>query len=580
MLLEDSGLEVSMFGELLVCWNGRTLFLRGRGIDRVFARLLLFPCGVSNEELLAEISPGGGSNSLHQSLSLLRKVLGEELAPRLEVKNQWVRFDTQGARIDVTRFDNALKSGAIEEANALYTAPLLSKWTEPWAVKERRQRADLLAERLRDLAERTLPEEAGRIWRRYAELRPQEERGWRRCAEAYLAMGEATLARNALKDFEAVARRGSLTVSASMMLLLQEAQTPIMGDDRLPYETILSRPVEHELGAALARHDAIVVLQGPRQSGKSVVLARALQRVRMDATRVVRTDLSLLEEGDLVSFDILSRRLSEFLADRLDLPPMGSGLSLPPAAQLEKYLRGNILLPDVPRLVWAIDDVDRVFGRAFDEDFFRMFRRWHGLRTQEPDGPFARLCVVLVCATEARLYLRNPNTSPFNVVQPYVVGDFTSDEVRAVLQSHGVTLTQSEFDSLRHLIGGHPALVNRAAQALRDRRLSVEVLSREALHEDGAFGGEARRFFARIRQEEELSTLCRKLLEDKLLDREGFWKLRSAGVATGTDVSSARFRCGLYERVLQEWLTAPPEPAVPVSTPPERLRESASRSHR
>ena len=42
------------------------------------------------------------------------------------------------------------------------------------------------------------------------------------------------------------------------------------------------------------------------------------------------------------------------------------------------------------RLVWALDDVDRLFTRPFGSEVLALLRAWHNERALDPGGPWSR----------------------------------------------------------------------------------------------------------------------------------------------------------------------------------------------
>src|SRR5436305_284472 len=78
---------------------------------------------------------------------------------------------------------------------------------------------------------------------------------------------------------------------------------PVGGAVPLGSRYYVVRPTDAKLAAAIARQDSIVLVKGPRQVGKTSLLARGLQQARQAGMRVVLTDLDMLNAGHLASAD-------------------------------------------------------------------------------------------------------------------------------------------------------------------------------------------------------------------------------------------------------------------------------------
>src|SRR5207248_7688922 len=81
----------------------------------------------------------------------------------------------------------------------------------------------------------------------------------------------------------------------------------------------IERPVDGAFMAALARRDSIILLKGPRQVGKTSLLARGLSRARETGARVALTDLQKLTTEQLASADALFFTVAEMMAEELEL---------------------------------------------------------------------------------------------------------------------------------------------------------------------------------------------------------------------------------------------------------------------
>src|SRR5258706_12831075 len=81
----------------------------------------------------------------------------------------------------------------------------------------------------------------------------------------------------------------------------------------------IDRPSDEELRHAIAHRDYTILIKGPRQMGKTSLLARGLQQAREAGAKVVLTDFQKLNAADLKSVASFFRILSEIVADPLEL---------------------------------------------------------------------------------------------------------------------------------------------------------------------------------------------------------------------------------------------------------------------
>ncbi len=368
----------------------------------------------------------------------------------------------------------------------------------------------------------------------------------------------------------------------------------------------LEREADAPFAAALLRGDSIVLVKGPRQVGKSSLLARGLEAARLAGARVVLTDLQKLDALHLASEAALLLALAQLIAAQLDLdtPPEAAwNPRWSPHLNFEQFLRREVLgtlqsgdrgsaegntgvkecgsvaaersgspplhhstspsLPHSPLtthhspvLVWALDEMDRLFERDFGPDFFALLRAWHNERAFDPDSCWVRLTLAIACSTEPHLFITDPDHSPFNVGTRLALEDFTPDQVRELNRRHGAPLrTEAELERFVALVGGHPYLVQRGLHELAAGGWGVAWLETAAGREEGPFAGPLRRLLRALSREPELAAALREALAAGACpDLRAFYRLRSAGVLLGDAPHSVRPRCGVYRDFLTRHL--------------------------
>ncbi len=324
----------------------------------------------------------------------------------------------------------------------------------------------------------------------------------------------------------------------------------------------IARETDGMFFAAMARRDSIVLVKGPPQVGKTSLLARGAQQARESGATVVLTNLRSINNQTLSSSDHLLLSLAEQIADTLDLESAPHKLwnsFLGPSANFQRYLQRHVLEKLDRPFVWVIDDVDELFSCDNKVEIFALFRWLHNLRAYEPDGPWMRLTLALAYATEAHLFITDPNQSPFNVGTHFTLEDFTQKQVSDLNKHYGGLLTsEREISRYFELIGGHPYLTQRGLYQMYQQRIDLEVVNAKADHDDGIFGNHLRHMWFALERDKDLCDAMRRLLQGQKdpipLTTETFYRLRSAGILTGDSPVDAQPRCELYARYLKKRL--------------------------
>jgi DNA-binding SARP family transcriptional activator len=317
----------------------------------------------------------------------------------------------------------------------------------------------------------------------------------------------------------------------------------------------VERTTDAEFRAAVERRDTIVRIQGPRQMGKTSLLARGLQHARESGARVVLTDFQALDSADLTSVERLLPALAGWIADQLDLDVLPSQSWKPhlgASVNFERYLRREVLDRIEAPLVWGLDEVDRLFPYDSGSQVFGLFRSWHNRRGLDPAGPWDRLSLAMAYATEAHLFITDLNQSPFNVGTRLALSDFDVAQVADLNQRHGSPLqSDAEVERYHRLVNGQPYLANRGLWEMATRGLDLAAFEGQADRDEGVFGDHLRRLLVLLARDAELGEAVRAILRDESsLPRETFFSLRSAGLIVGEPGGTARMRCPIYAAYL------------------------------
>ncbi|MEP7339819.1 MAG: AAA-like domain-containing protein [Acidobacteriota bacterium] len=318
----------------------------------------------------------------------------------------------------------------------------------------------------------------------------------------------------------------------------------------------IARLTDEQFYAALRRRDSIVLIKGPRQIGKTSLLARGLQQARGADTAVILTDFQHLTATAFASIDKLLLTLAEMIADHFELPtPPHTTWNdfLSPSTNFDRYLRRHVFTQIQTSLVWGLDEVDQLFKHAYASEFFGLLRSWHNLRALEPSGPWQRLTLALAYATEAHLFITDLNQSPFNVGTRLALEDFTLEQVADLNNRYGSPLRdEDELARFYALIAGHPYLAQRGLYEMIARGMTLATVEAQANWDEGIFGDHLRRLAIAVERDPVLcASLHAFLFGQAGLMAEHFYRLRGAGVLAGDAPAMARPRCDLYARYLR-----------------------------
>lgn len=323
-----------------------------------------------------------------------------------------------------------------------------------------------------------------------------------------------------------------------------------------PYYVI--RPTDFEFKQALLERDGIVLVKGARQIGKTSLMTRALREAREAGAQVVWTDLQALSKSQIESDEKLYLALAfEFVEQLgLDVDPVDHWREVLGAnTNFERFIFNQVLKQSEGQVIWALDEVDRLFRIPHSQDFFSMLRTWHNSRAVR-SGSLEKLTVALAYAREAHLFINDLNQSPFNVGTRLELADFDLSQVAELNNRYNSPLANvEELGRFHALLGGQPYLTRLGLDEMVRHGLSLSELEARAPLDEGPFGDHLRRILVALSRDPELMRDVRDFaVGQPLRSDEAFFRLRAGGVLRGAHRSVAEFRCGLYAAYLKEHL--------------------------
>lgn len=338
------------------------------------------------------------------------------------------------------------------------------------------------------------------------------------------------------------------TAQTAMDIVLEnpEGQVPLAS----PFYTERP-PIEADCFSSVVKPGSLIRVKAARQMGKTSLMSRILAYGVQQGYRSVPV---YFQEADGDFFSDLDSFLQWFcgiVAEELEID----------ADVDEFWQRGKLgskrkctnffqkcILPEIHTpLVLGLDEVDLIFQHLkIAKDFFALLRTWHERGKNQPI--WQNLRMVIVHSREVYIPL-NMHESPFNVGMPVQLVEFTAEQLEALTQLHGLSLSQKNLTSLMKMLGGHPYLTRMALYTLA-RGTSLADFLKVAPTEEGPFSDHLRRHLSNVRNDPALRAALIKVIAKEqpvaIGDNETF-QLRSMGLIK-VQQNAAVPLCDLYRQ--------------------------------
>lgn len=326
---------------------------------------------------------------------------------------------------------------------------------------------------------------------------------------------------------------------------------PPGGAVRLSSPFYIEREVDAMLRKSFLKEGVTVRIKGSRQMGKSSIFAHLYQYIRDKGGQALYLDFQRLDEGHFQDLSSLLYYIANLIAVKLktnNQPNAYWQSSLGSKDKLSQFIESEMLEKVDAPIVLLIDEVDRIFSEDYRDDFFSLVRSWHNARAYEP--LWDKLNIGLAYSTEAFMFIRDLNQSPFNIGEAFELIDFDRAQIQELNRRHnGPVSDDNEMDTFVDVFGGHPYLVRKALYELVVQKLSVNHLIGSAFNDDGPFGDHLRRYLWRFDEDPDLRSAMTAVIRIHSCSKDDlFHRLRSAGLVKGANRYDVVPRCGLYER--------------------------------
>jgi pimeloyl-ACP methyl ester carboxylesterase len=291
----------------------------------------------------------------------------------------------------------------------------------------------------------------------------------------------------------------------------------------------IRRAPDEEATAVAGRMGETLVIRAPRQMGKSSLAVRYLAACKEKGKTDAYIDFQFLDEEELSTQQSLIGAVAGRILTELDLGNLEDDTL--PSRDFTGFMERRVLQAISGEVAIVFDEVDRIFGRRYQRDFFAMLRGWHNRRASHPD-PWDNLNLALVISTEPYLLIDTALQSPFNVGTSLRLEPLSRDQLDQLNELHGVLLDASALDHLYKLVGGQPYLSRLAFYRLTTApRLTYSELDEAASDPEGPFGEHLRSLLLRLQERPSLFDAMRHSVRHGTLpDEDTYHRLFRAGL--------------------------------------------------
>ncbi|MDF5722227.1 MAG: AAA-like domain-containing protein [Rhizonema sp. PD37] len=323
------------------------------------------------------------------------------------------------------------------------------------------------------------------------------------------------------------------------------------------FNNVKRQSIEAVCYQTLSQPGALLRIKAPGLMGKTVLMTRVVNKLRLEGNRTVCLNLGYTEQEDWNNLNSFLRWFCISVGELLGLPNC-----------LDKYWNEKLstskmncfgyfqryLLPQAESpLVICIDEVEQLFNHpVVGKEFLVLLRAWH--ETAKTIPIWKRLRLVVVHSTENYLQL-SINESPFNVGVAIELQEFTPQEVQILAKKYGLDWEVAQVNQLMASVGGHPFLVRKACEYLQMySHFTLEVLLQNAPTEAGIYANYLRRYWEILQRHQEslqaLKTVLTAANLVRLEAKQSYW-LSKLGLVklVGNEVMMS---CNLYRRYFSD----------------------------
>ncbi|MGH8589633.1 MAG: AAA-like domain-containing protein, partial [Gammaproteobacteria bacterium] len=282
----------------------------------------------------------------------------------------------------------------------------------------------------------------------------------------------------------------------------------------------VERAADRELLERVSAGELCYVLT-PRQMGKSSLMARTAERLRLAGVSTAAIDLSAIggQKAEMSAeqwYYGIAYRLSKDLGLDFDLAGWWETYRrLPPVNRMMELFAEAVLARIEGRVVVFVDEIDTTIALPFSDDFFAAIRACYNARATAPG--YRRLSFVLLGVASPTDLIKDVERTPFNVGRRIELDDFGFGEARALATGLHTDAACGEVLLRRvlHWTDGHPYLTQKLCAALGGSEAATAAEPDAAVDADAVDATVERDFLAtgKTRSEEHLRSIHARLAE-------------------------------------------------------------------
>jgi hypothetical protein len=222
---------------------------------------------------------------------------------------------------------------------------------------------------------------------------------------------------------------------------------------------------------ALCRNQMFAYVLSPRQIGKSSLMIRTFEQLKLEGIRSVIIDLNLVGTqltAEQWYLGLLTEIDAQLELDT-DLVAWWKTHAYLGRTQRLKLFFKEVLLKDVKDpVVIFVDEIDTTLRLSFTDDFFTVIKSLYNLRSSTPE--FKRLSFVLIGVATPDDLIKDPQGTPFSIGRRVDLTDFNYREASSLAKGLGLSAHDASH-VIKWIIawtGGHPYLTQKLCRAVAD----------------------------------------------------------------------------------------------------------------
>jgi serine/threonine protein kinase len=314
------------------------------------------------------------------------------------------------------------------------------------------------------------------------------------------------------------------------------------------------KQVYDELGHCATR-GGIIRIKGARQSGKTSLVARALEEARDRGFRVVMADFRQLNQSDLESLETFYRAFTRLISMSLDSDEVQLESDLySPNQRMTEFMEMQVFTCLGGPVLLAMDNIERLIRQSYSPEVFGLMRSWYEFRETRQE-PWRRFTLLVAYSDDEMILEERMNHSPFNVGIRIELAGLTLVGIEQLNGAYGTPLSSpDECVRLLRLTGGQPFLVNVGLYELACKKLSLSEFESSAHEERGPYRDQLHRVRRLVEgSEASRSAVAAAVQGRKCPTEQSFLDLQSLGILTGSQ-GRPHFSCELYSRFFAQHL--------------------------